>query len=50
MFLTGFVVVLLDLLGETAGHTVGPRLLATLLGGVIALVASHVRPARSPQG
>lgn len=50
VFLTGFVVVLLDLLGETAGHTVGPRLLATLLGGVIALVASHVRPARSPQG
>jgi hypothetical protein len=47
VFLTGFVVVLLDLLGETVGHTVGPRLLATLLGGVIALVASHVRPARS---
>lgn len=46
VFLTGFVVVLLDLLGETAGHTVGPRLLATLLGGVIALVASHVRPAQ----
>ena len=44
VFLTGFVVDLLDLLGETASHTVGPRLLSTLLGGVIALVASHVRP------
>ena len=44
VFLTGFVVVLLDLLGETASHTVGPRLLATVLGGVIALLASHVRP------
>lgn len=44
VFLTGFVVVLLDLLGFGAGQTVVPRLLATLLGGVIALVASHVRP------
>ena len=44
VFLTGFVVVLLDLLGFAAGQTVGPRLLATLLGGTIALVASHVRP------
>jgi uncharacterized membrane protein YccC len=43
--LTGFVVLLLDLLGDGAGRTVGPRLLATLLGGVIALAASHVRPA-----
>lgn len=44
VFLTGFVVVLLDLLGFAAGQTVVPRLLATLLGGTIALVASHVRP------
>ena len=44
VFLTGFVVVLLDLLGFGAGQTALPRLLATLLGGVIALVASHVRP------
>lgn len=44
VFLTGFVVVLLDLLGFAAGQTAGPRLLATLLGGTIALVASHVRP------
>lgn len=44
LFLTGFVVVLLDLLGQTASHTAGPRLLSTLLGGVIALIASHVRP------
>ncbi len=43
LFLTGFVVVLLDLLGQTASHTVGPRLLSTLLGGVFALAASHVR-------
>lgn len=48
VFLTGFVVVLLDLLGQTASHTVGPRLLCTLLGGVIALVASHVRPGIRP--
>ena len=45
MFLTGFVVLLLDLLGFSASQTVGPRLLATLLGGVLALAASHVRPA-----
>jgi MFS family permease len=45
VFLTGFVVLLLDLLGDSAHSTVGPRLLATLLGGVIALIASHVRPA-----
>jgi len=45
VFLTGFVVLLLDLLGDGAGRTVGPRLLATVLGGVIALIASHVRPA-----
>ncbi len=44
VFLTAFVVVLLDLLGFGAGQTVVPRLLATLLGGTIALVASHVRP------
>ncbi len=44
VFITGFVVVLLDLLGETANHTVGPRLLATLLGGTIAIAASHIRP------
>ncbi|MBS2963004.1 FUSC family protein [Actinocrinis puniceicyclus] len=43
VFLTGFVVVLLDLLGFGAGGTLLPRLTATLLGGVIALVASHVR-------
>ncbi len=45
VFLTGFVVLLLDLLGDGARSTAGPRLLATLLGGAIALVASHVRPA-----
>lgn len=45
MFLTGFVVVLLDLLGFPAGQTALPRLVATLVGGVIALVASHARPA-----
>jgi uncharacterized membrane protein YccC len=44
VFLTGFVVLLLDLLGASAHSTVGPRLLATLLGGAIALAASHVRP------
>lgn len=44
VFLTAFVVVLLDLLGFGAGQTAGPRLLATLLGGTIALVASHARP------
>lgn len=44
VFLTAFVVVLLDLFGFGAGQTVVPRLLATLLGGTIALVASHVRP------
>lgn len=48
VFLTGFVVVLLDLLGQTASHTAGPRLLATLFGGSIALVASHVRPGVRP--
>jgi uncharacterized membrane protein YccC len=46
LFLTGFVVVLLDLLGQTASHTVGPRLLSTLLGGVFALAASHIRSSR----
>ena len=45
VFLTGFVVLLLDLLGDGARSTAGQRLLATLLGGAIALVASHVRPA-----
>ncbi len=45
MFLTGFVVVLLDLLGFPAGQTALPRLVATLVGGVIALAASHARPA-----
>lgn len=44
VFLTGFVVVLLDLLGFAAGQTAGPRVLGTLLGGTIALVASHARP------
>jgi uncharacterized membrane protein YccC len=44
LFLTGFVVLLLDLLGEGASQTAGPRLLATCLGGVTALIASHVRP------
>ncbi|MGH3415875.1 MAG: FUSC family protein, partial [Actinocrinis sp.] len=45
MFLTGFVVVLLDLLGFPAGQTALPRFVATLVGGVIALIASHARPA-----
>jgi hypothetical protein len=44
VFLTGFVVVLLDLLGFAADQTLLPRLAATLLGGVVALIASHVRP------
>jgi hypothetical protein len=44
-FLTGFVVLLLDLLGQSAHQMAGARLLGTLLGGTIALVASHVRPA-----
>lgn len=43
-FLTGFVVLLLDLLGQSAHEMAGARLLGTLLGGTIALVASHVRP------
>jgi hypothetical protein len=43
-FLTGFVVLLLDLLGNSARETAGARLLATLLGGAIALAASHLRP------
>lgn len=43
-FLTGFVVLLLDLLGQSARDMAGARLLATLLGGALALAASHVRP------
>jgi fusaric acid resistance family protein len=43
-FLTGFVVLLLDLLGQSARAMAGDRLLATLLGGALALAASHVRP------
>jgi uncharacterized membrane protein YccC len=43
-FLTGFVVLLLDLLGQSAHEMAGARLLGTLLGGTIALAASHVRP------
>ena len=43
VFLTGFVVLLLDLLGYSAGQTAPLRLLATLLGGAVALVASHLR-------
>lgn len=44
VFLTGFVVLLLDLLGQGAAQTTVPRLLATCLGGAAALIASHVRP------
>lgn len=43
-FITGFVVLLLDLLGQSAREMAGARLAATLLGGAIALAASHVRP------
>jgi hypothetical protein len=43
-FLTGFVVLLLDLLGQSARDMAGARLAATLLGGALALAASHVRP------
>ena len=42
-FITGFVVLLLDLLGQSARDMAGARLAATLLGGAIALAASHVR-------
>ncbi|HEU5333689.1 MAG TPA: FUSC family protein [Actinocrinis sp.] len=42
-FITGFVVLLLDLLGQSARDMAGVRLEATLLGGAIALAASHVR-------
>jgi uncharacterized membrane protein YccC len=43
VFLTGFVVLLLDLLGEGAAETAASRLVATALGGAIALAASHIR-------
>ena len=45
VFLTGFVVLLLDLLGQSAADTAVSRLAATALGGTIALAASHLRPA-----
>lgn len=44
VFLTGFVVLLLDLLGDGAAQTAVSRLAATALGGTIALAASHIRP------
>lgn len=44
VFLTGFVVLLLDLLGQSAAETALSRLVATALGGTIALAASHIRP------
>lgn len=43
VFLTGFVVLLLDMLGEGAAETAASRLVATALGGAIALAASHIR-------
>jgi hypothetical protein len=43
-FLTGFMVPLLNLLGQSAHEMAGARLLGTLPGGTIALAASHVRP------
>jgi len=49
VFLTGFVVLLLDLLGESAADTAVSRLVATVLGGSIALAASHIRT-RGPSG
>jgi uncharacterized membrane protein YccC len=45
VFLTGFVVLLLDLLGQGAAETALSRLVATVIGGSIALAASHIRPA-----
>ncbi|WP_034260882.1 FUSC family protein [Actinospica robiniae] len=50
VFLTGFVVLLLDLLGQSASETAVSRLVATALGGTIALVASHIRPQARPNG
>lgn len=50
VFLTGFVVLLLDLLGQSASETAVSRLVATALGGTIALVASHIRPKGRPNG
>lgn len=44
LFLTGFVAALLDLTGEDTPGTALARLLATLLGGTLALAASHLRP------
>jgi len=44
VFLTGFVVLLLDLLGDGAAQTAVSRLAATAIGGTIALAASHIRP------
>jgi uncharacterized membrane protein YccC len=44
LFLTGFVAVLLDLMDEDTPGTAVARMLATLLGGAIALAASHIRP------
>jgi uncharacterized membrane protein YccC len=48
VFLTGFVVLLLDLLGESAADTALSRLAATVVGGAIALAASHIRPTSVP--
>lgn len=44
VFLTGFVVLLFDLLGQGAADTAVSRLAATAIGGTIALAASHLRP------
>lgn len=44
VFLTGFVVLLFDLLGQSAADTALSRLAATAIGGAIALAASHLRP------
>jgi uncharacterized membrane protein YccC len=44
LFLTGFVAVLCDLTEQDTPGTALARLLATLLGGTLALAASHLRP------
>ena len=43
VFLSGFVVLLLDLLGDSAPDIAASRLVATALGGTMALAASHLR-------
>ena len=43
VFLTGFVILLLDLSGHSAPDIAVSRLVATALGGTMALAASHLR-------